>query len=53
MHGEAIPLFENSDDETPEDCQLYPSYSRLNPGKIAEEPDLNFYRLPCTEADGL
>ena len=53
MHGEAIPLFENSDDETLEDYQSYPSYSWLNPGKTAEELDLNFYHLPCTKPDEL
>ena len=53
MHGEAIPLFENSDSETLEDYQLNPSYSGLNPGKTAEEPDLNFYHLPCTKPDEL
>lgn len=53
MHGEAIPLFENNDDETLEDYQLYPSYSWLKSGKTAEEPDLNFYHLPCTESEDI
>lgn len=53
MHGESIPLFQNSDDETLEDYQLHFSYSWLNPGKTAEEPDLDFYHLPYTKPDEL
>ncbi|KAL8747907.1 MAG: hypothetical protein Q9190_000293 [Brigantiaea leucoxantha] len=53
MHGESILLFENSNDEALEDYQLHPSYSWLNLGKTAEEPDLNFYHLPCTQPDEL
>lgn len=49
MRREVIPLFESSIDGVFEDYQLYPSYSWLIKGKIAKNPDLDFYHLSCVE----
>ena len=49
MRREAIPLFESSIDGVFEDYQLYPSYSLLTKGKIAKDPDLDFYHLSCVD----
>lgn len=49
MRREVIPLFESSIDGVFEDYHLYPSYSWLTKGKIAKNPDLNFYHLSCVE----
>lgn len=49
MRREVIPLFESSIDGVFEDYQLYPSYCWLTKGKIATNPDLDFYHLSCVE----